>query len=113
MRGFNRVLSFVLLGAVVAMAASKEIGQATLKDLQPVATTTKQDKHQLYDFSFEALGKKYVCRTSPKTSVKATDFVVGSTVQYEIKSNSGKLKSSDGKEVKCTIIRVEKASASQ
>jgi hypothetical protein len=109
----NRLLVLLLLCTASAVAASKESGQTTLKDLEPVSTTSKKDKHQQFDFSFEASGKKYSCRTGFDKSVNATDFVVGTDVQYEIKGNSGKLKSSSGKQVKCTIVRVEAVAASQ
>jgi hypothetical protein len=42
--------------------------------------------------------------------VKAVDFVVGSGVKYEVDGEKGKLKTTAGKEVKCTVVRVEKAS---
>jgi hypothetical protein len=53
----------------------------------------------------------YTCRTSEKTSVKATDFVVGSSVNYQVNGNSGKIKTTAGKELKCTIVRVANAAA--
>ena len=111
MRDPKLLLPLLLLCAIPAFAATKESGNTTLKDLQPVDTTNPKDKQQ-FDFSFESSGKKYVCRSGPKTSVNATDFVVGSALQYEVKGDSGKLKSSSGKEVKCTIIRVQELSAS-
>jgi hypothetical protein len=43
--------------------------------------------------------------------VKATDFVVGSDVKYEVDGDKGQLKTTAGKQVKCTVVRVEKASA--
>jgi hypothetical protein len=108
-----RSLHFVLLlcvCALTAVAATKDSGSTTLKDFQPV-TAAGKEKHQQFDFSFESSGKRYVCRTSPKTSLKATDFVVGSDLSYEIKGNKGELKNSSGKEVKCTVVRVESLSA--
>lgn len=39
-------------------------------------------------------------------SLKATDFVVGSDVKYEINGDKGKLKNANGKQVECTIVRV-------
>jgi hypothetical protein len=111
MRDLNRLLLFLLLCALTASAGSKESGKATLKNVEPVGTTSKQDKHQQFDFSFEASGKKYTCRSPLGKAVSATDYVVGSDLDYEIKGNSGKLKNSAGKEVKCTIVRVEGISA--
>lgn len=98
--------------SVPAIAAKKVTGTTTLKDLQPAGTTdTKDKKNQQYDFIFEFSGNSYTCRTSPKKSLKATDFVVGSDVKYEIEEDEGKLKSTAGKQVKCTVVRVEKLSA--
>src|SRR5215831_6914160 len=97
--------------SVPASAAKKVTGTTTLKDLQPAGTTdTKDKKNQQYDFVFEVSGNSYTCRTSPKKSLKATDFVVGSDVKYEIEEDEGKLKSTTGKQVKCTVVRVEKLS---
>ena len=45
------------------------------------------------------------------TSVKAIDFVVGSEVKYQVDGDKGKLKTTAGKELKCTVVRVEKISA--
>ena len=107
----------VLLLIMVSLnvyAAKKDKGSTTLKDLQPAGTTdTKHNKNQQYDFSFDASGNSYTCRTSPKTKLKATDFVVGSDLKYEIEQDKGKLKNTAGKEVKCTVVRVEKASPAQ
>jgi hypothetical protein len=104
----------LVISALTASAAKKETGTTTLKDVQPAGTTdTKDQKKQLYDFSFETSGHHYTCRTSPKASVKATDFVVGSDVKYELDGDKGKLKTTAGKEVKCTVVRVEAVSAPQ
>jgi len=110
MRDLISVLA-VLLFALTATAAKKDSGSTTLKDLEPVATTSKQNKNQQYDFTFESSARRYVCRTSPKTSVKATDFVVGTELKYEVNGNKGDLKSTSGKQVKCTVVRVEEVSA--
>ena len=54
-----------------------------MKNLEPAGTPGTQGKKnkktkQQFDFSFEASGKTYTCRTGEKTTVNATDFVVGS-----------------------------------
>ena len=114
MRRWVAVLLLTIVGGLNASAAKKDAGATTLKDVQPAGTTdTKEKKNQQYDFSFDASGNHYTCRTSPKTSVKATDFVVGSDVKYELDQDKAKLKSSSGKEAKCTVVCVEKAAASQ
>jgi len=96
----------LLMAALTANAGSKEKGTSTLRDLQPAGTTDKHHKNQQYDLSFATQDKQYTCRTSQKTNVKATDFIVGSDVKYEIKGNKGKVTGSTGKEVDCTIVRV-------
>ena len=103
------VLLFVVC-APFAMA-KKAKGTTTLKDVQPAGTTDKKNKNQQFDFSFDASGMSYVCRTSHKTKVKATDFVVGTNQTYELDEHEGKLKNTSGKQVKCTVVRVEKLPA--
>jgi hypothetical protein len=91
--------------------AKKEKGTTTLKDAQPAGTTDKKNKNQQFDFSFDAAGMSYVCRTSHETKVKATEFVVGTNLIYEMDEHKGKLKNASGKQVKCTVVRVEKLPA--
>jgi hypothetical protein len=111
MRRWIAVLLMTVLVDLTASAAKKDAGTTTLKDVQPAGTTdTKDKKKQQYDFIFEASGNRYTCRTSPKTSVKAIDFVVGSDVKYEVDGDESKLKTAAGKQVKCTVVRVEKVS---
>jgi gentisate 1,2-dioxygenase len=103
-------LTMVTLSAV---AATKDSGTTMLKDVQPVGVTDKKHKHQQYDLSFvSSTGKDYTCRTGEKTSVKATEFVVGSTVNYQVDGNKGKVKTSAGKQLSCTIVRVAHVDAS-
>ncbi len=99
--------------AITAAAGSKIEGTTTLKDFQPAGMTDKEQKNQQYDLSFVALGKQYTCRTIEKKSLKASDFVVGSDLTYEIGGNKGKLKNATGKKVECTVMRVAEMSASQ
>ena len=114
MRRWIVVLLLTMVSAITASAAQKDAGATTLKDVQPAGTTdTKDKKKQQYDFIFEASGNHYTCRTSPKKSVKAVDFVVGSEMKYELDGDKGKLKTTAGKEVQCTVVRVEKVSAPQ
>ena len=101
----------LVMASVRPSAAKKVTGATNLKDLQPAGTTdTKDKKNQQFDFVFEVSGNRYTCRTSPKNSLKATDFVVGSDVKYEVDENKAKLKTTAGKEAKCTVVRVEKLS---
>jgi uncharacterized protein YcfJ len=109
MRRSIAVLLLTMVGALPGSAAKKDTGTTALKDVQPAGTTdTKDKKKQQYDFIFEASGNHYTCRTHPKTSVKATDFVVGNDVKYEINGDKGKLKTMTGKKVECTVVRIEK-----
>ncbi len=114
MRKANPVALLIIAIAIVAAAGSKIEGTTTLKDFQPAGTTdNKTHKNQQYDLSFVASGKQYTCRTIEKDSLKATDFVVGSDINFEIGGNKGKVKSSSGKQVECTIVRVAELPASQ
>ena len=111
MQRWIAVLLLTMVGALPASAAKKNAGATILKDVQPAGTTdTKDKKKQQYDFIFEASGNHYTCRTGPKTSVKGVDFFVGSDVKYQVDGEKGKLKTTAGKEVKCTVVRVEKIS---
>jgi hypothetical protein len=92
---------------VPAFGGSNVEGTATLKDFQPYGTKDKEHKHQGYDFSFQSQDKSYTCRTDPKNSIKATDFVVGAEVKYKVDHNKAKIKNPQGKEVQCKIVRVE------
>jgi hypothetical protein len=104
-------LAVVTMVILSAAAATKDTGSTTLKDVQPAGVTDKNHKQQ-YDLSFtSSAGKDYTCRTSEKKSIKATDLVVGSNVNYHIDGNKGKVKTSDGKQFSCTIVRVAMAGA--
>ncbi|MGO8983664.1 MAG: hypothetical protein ACLQFM_02655 [Terriglobales bacterium] len=114
MRKGNLVAVIIMTIAItITAAASKIEGITTLKDFQPTGSTDKNHKNQQYDLSFAASGKQYTCRTIEKKSLKATDFVVGTDMTYEIGGNKGKLKSTAGKQVACTIVRVADLAPSQ
>ena len=103
-------LTIGLMLTVSAVAGSKDSGKTTLKDFQPAGTTDKKHKNQQYDLSFVTQsGKDYTCRTPEKTKMKATDFVVGNDLSYEVNGNKGKVKTSNGKQVSCTVVRVANA----
>jgi hypothetical protein len=102
---------FLFVVCVPSAMAKKDKGTTTLKDVQPAGTTSKENENQQFDFFFDASGMSYVCRTSHKSEVKATDFVVGTNVTYELDEHEGKLKNSSGEQVKCTVVRVEKLPA--
>jgi hypothetical protein len=101
----------LIAGVAMPLSAAKIKGSAVLKDVQPTAQTPdKEHKHQAYDLSFPAEGKSYTCRTDPDHSMNATDFVVGSTVSYEIDGNKVKISTPAKKHVDCKVVRVENAS---
>ncbi len=79
--------------------------------MQPYGTKDKEHKHTAYDLSFAAEGKNYTCRTEPKKSVNATDFVVGTEMAYQIDKQKVKIKSPQNKQVNCKVVRVEAAVA--
>jgi len=107
MRKVPALFVIVLFMAAMALAANKESGTTTLKDVQPAGTTDKQHKKQQFDLSFAGSKNDYTCRSNENQKVKATDFVVGTTVNYKIDGNKGQVKStSSGKNVKCTLVRV-------
>ncbi len=104
------LVALLTMVALNAIAATKDTGTTALKDVQPAGTADKKHKQQ-YDLSFASTsGKDYTCRTSEKTSVKATDFVVGNNVTYEVNGNKGKVKTDAGKQLSCTIVRVANVS---
>ena len=91
----------------MAIAANKESGNTTLKDVQPAGTTDKKHKKQQYDLTFATSKNEYACRSKENEKVQATNFVVGTGITYKIDGNKGQVKStSSGKSVKCTLVRV-------
>lgn len=105
-RRWMTVLSLTML-ALPGAAATKDAGTSTVKDVQPVGTTDKKRKNLQYDIDFVgSTGMEYTCRTPEKEKMKATDLPVGAQVTYEVKGDKGKLKTSSGKETKCTVVRV-------
>jgi hypothetical protein len=112
MRKGYTIALLVTMFAMTAAAGSKIEGTTTLKDFQPAGTTDKKThKHQQYDLSFIAEGKQYTCRTDEKESLKATDFVVGGGMEFEINGAKGKVKSASGKRAECSVVRVAEAPA--
>jgi len=98
---------------VVAVAADKENGNTSLKDVQPAGTTDKKHKKQQYDLTFATSKHEYTCRTNENEKVAATNFVVGTGISYKIDGNKGQVKSTQsGKNVKCTLVRVAAVGAS-
>ena len=110
-KGYTTAL-LVMGFAMTAVAGSKIERTTTQKDFQPAGTTDKKThKHQQYDLSFVAQGKQYTCRTNENESLKATDFVVGSGMEFEISGTKGKVKSASGKKAECSVVRVAESPA--
>jgi DNA topoisomerase VI subunit B len=107
MRETLALFGIIVLTASLALAANKESGSTTLKDVQPAGTTDQKHKKQQFDLSFATSKNEYTCRTNENQKVQATQFVVGTTVNYKIDGDKGQVKStSSGKNVKCTLVRV-------
>jgi hypothetical protein len=108
MTKFSKTLLLCLAGAVVSPAAlaASTVQTATIKDLQTVGSTTKKQKHQQYDLVLDSGTNEYVCRTKLGSSLKATDFVVGSPVEFKLNGQNGEASTPAGKHTKCAIVRV-------
>ena len=108
--------SFLGLAATVlstAALAASLVQTGTLKDFQTVGSTTKKQKHPQYDLVVDTSTNEYVCRTKLGNSVKPTQFVVGSPLQFKLNGQSGEATNSSGNHVKCGIVKVTAASAPQ
>ncbi len=103
-------LILVLACALPAVAGDKQKGSTALKDFGPAGTPGKNQKHQQFDFTFVVSGTQLTCRSSEGTKLKATEFPVGSDISYEVDKDKAKVKNKSGKEVKCTVVRVEQVS---
>jgi opacity protein-like surface antigen len=105
---FGKASGVGLLAALfstAAMAASL-VQTATLKDLQTVGTTSKKQKHQQYDLVLDTSTNEYVCRTKLGSSLKPTQFVVGSSLQFKLSGQNGEAANLRGNRAKCAIVRV-------
>jgi hypothetical protein len=107
------IFALAIAITVPAFASPKESGTTKLKDAQPAGTTDKSHKKQQYDFTFDSATHEYTCRSNEKDKVNATDFVVGSDIQYQVQGNKGKVKSANGKQVGCMVVRVAALPAAQ
>jgi hypothetical protein len=94
------------------MAASL-VQTATLRDLQTVGTTSKKQKHQQYDLVIDTSTNEYICRTKLGSSLKPTQFVVGSTLEFKLNGQNGEATNSSGNRAKCAIVRVAVSPAPQ
>jgi hypothetical protein len=114
----RKLTTIVLLSAamaVPALAGQKLAGDTILKDLQPAGVADKHQKHskhQVFDLTFDAVSNEYICRTNADKSVNVTNFLVGSSVSYEIDGTKVKIKTPQDKKVECKIVRVSLVSSS-
>jgi DNA topoisomerase VI subunit B len=108
---FRKASGLCLAAAVLSTVAFADslVQTATLKDLQTVGSTTKKQKKQQYDLIIDTATNEYVCRTKLGSSLKATQFVVGSSLQFKLNGQTGEATTSDGKKTKCGIVRVAAA----
>src|SRR6201996_6940334 len=97
-----------LAATVLSTAAMADslVQTATLKDLQTVGSTTKKMKHQQYDLVIDTATNEYVCRTKLGSSLKPTQFVVGSSLQFKLHGQNGEATNSSGNKAKCGIVKV-------
>ena len=79
---------------------------ATLKDLQTVGSTSKKQKHQQYDFVVDTPTNEYVCRLKLGSSMKSTQFVVGSTLEFKVDGQKGEVRNTQGNHVSCGVVKV-------
>ena len=98
--------------APFAVAATTETA-GTLKDLQTVGSTTKKQKKQQYDLVIDTPSNEYVCRSKLGEKVKATDWVVGSSIQFKLSGQNGEATTIDNKRVKCAVVRVAPVTPAQ
>ena len=112
---FRKTSALCLAAALFSTAAlaATVIQTATLKDLQTVGTTNKKQKHQQYDLVIDTPSNEYVCRSRLGSTVKPTQFVVGSTLEFKLSGQNGEEKNSAGNQVKCVIVRVAATPAPQ
>jgi hypothetical protein len=103
----SAIFAIALLAFTLPSFAEKIKGDAPLKDVQPFGTKDKEHKHQAYDFTFDAKGKNYTCRTDSGKSTNAADFVVGTSINYQIDNNKATIKTPQNKKVDCKIVRAE------
>ncbi len=104
------VVSVMLSAAALAASLTQT---ATLKDLQTVGSTSNKQKHQQYDFVVDTPANEYVCRTKLGSSIKPTQFVVGSTVEFKVDGQKGEVRNPEGNHVSCGIVKVVAADTMQ
>jgi hypothetical protein len=115
MRKLTSIVLLTTAMTVPAFAGPKLAGDSLLKDFQPAGVGdkhAKKGKHQVFDITFDDRGKEYICRTDADKSVDATDFVVGSSIHYELDGKKVKVNTPEKKKLECRIVRVAMVSNS-
>jgi DNA topoisomerase VI subunit B len=98
---------YLLVAGVSIFAQAAAVTQnATLKDLKTVGSTDKKQKYRQYDLILDTPTNEYICRSKLGKTVKPTEFVVGSTVQFKLNGQNGEATNTMGNTVKCGIVRV-------
>lgn len=105
MRKLASIAIIVLMGLPAFAAKQKDTGVIT--DLQPTSFAPAKKKHQQYDFSIQTAVNKYLCRTSADHSTNATDFPVGTSVDFIINGKDAEIKTPYRKNAKCQVSRVD------
>jgi hypothetical protein len=105
---YLRISTLCLAGSLLGASAfaANQVQTATLKDLKTVGSTDKKQKKQQYDLVVDTSTQEYTCRTKLGSSFNATDFVVGSPLQFKVSGQKGEATTSAGKKTKCGIVRV-------
>src|SRR5579871_1536705 len=103
----STIVGLAVLTLTLSGFADKMKEDTVLKEFQPFGVKDKEHKHQAYDLTFEANGKAYTCRTDPKHSTNATDFVVGSPIHVEVDKQKVEIKTPQNKKVNCKVVRAE------
>jgi hypothetical protein len=109
MKAFRALGTGILVCAAwisISAFAAKQTETGTLKDLRPVGSTTKKMKHQQFDFVIDTAAHEYTCRSNLGENVKATEYIVGSPIEFETNGQNGQVRTSAGKNAKCHIVRV-------
>src|ERR1700685_1974558 len=103
-----KISGLYLAGVLFSTAAlaANSVQTGTLKDLQTVGSTSKKQKHQQYDLVVDTPSNEYVCRTKLGSSVKPTQFVVGSTLEFKVSGQKGEVKNTAGNHVGCGVVKV-------
>jgi DNA topoisomerase VI subunit B len=98
---------YLLIAVASTLAQGAAVTQtATLKDLKTVGSTDKKQKHQQYDLVIDTPTNEYICRSKLGKTVKPTEFVVGSSIQFKLNGQNGEATNAMSKTVKCGIVRV-------